>query len=191
MDLEPRLLRYFLAVAEELHFGRAAARLYISQPSLSNQIHKLERTLGTELFVRNNREVRLTVAGQALLAEAPLALAALARAAERTRLAGAGITGTVRLGFPPPASFETLGTLLAAVANDSPNMTVVPSELFSVEIPSRVVAGELDIGLALHPEPMRGVESELLRVEPVGAVLGEHHPLAASTSIRLADLAAE
>jgi DNA-binding transcriptional LysR family regulator len=97
----------------------------------------------------------------------------------------------VRLGYPPPASFETLGTLLAAVANDSPNMTVVPSELFSVEIPSRVVAGELDIGLALHPERMKGVESEPLRVEPVGAVLSERHPLAGGTSIRLADLAEE
>src|SRR5712675_820534 len=115
MDLEPRLLRYFLAVAEELHFGRAAARLYISQPSLSNQIHKLERTLGTELFMRNSREVKLTAAGQALLEDAPTALMALQRAAERARLTGAGITGTVRFGFPPPASFETLGAILAAV----------------------------------------------------------------------------
>src|SRR6202451_4284065 len=100
MDLQPRLLRYFMALAEELHFGRAAARLYISQPSLSNQIRKLERTFGTELFVRTSREVKLTAAGQALLEQGPLALAALERAAERTRLAGAGITGTVRLGYP-------------------------------------------------------------------------------------------
>jgi DNA-binding transcriptional LysR family regulator len=188
IDLEPRLLRYFLAVAEELHFGRAAARLYISQPSLSNQIHKLERGLGTELFVRTSRAVKLTAAGQALLEEAPLALAALERAAERARLAGAGITGTVRLGFPPPASFETLGTILAAVESDNPNMTVVASELFSAEIPGRVLRGELDIGLALHPEPVTGIRAEVLRVEPVAALIGKRHRLADASSISLTAL---
>src|ERR1700730_544690 len=101
MDLEPRLLRYFLAVAEELHFGRAAARLYISQPSLSNQIRNLERLLGSDLFVRTRRQVELTPAGRALLEEAPLALEATERAAQRARLAGAGVGGAVRLGFSP------------------------------------------------------------------------------------------
>src|SRR6202051_2740388 len=135
MDLEPRLLRYFLAVAQELHFGRAAARLYISQPSLSNQIHKLERSLGTDLFVRDSRHVELTTAGRALLEEAPLALAALERAAERARLAGDGMPGTVRLGYAPLAGVETLGAILAAIEHDSPNVTVIASELFSAKIP--------------------------------------------------------
>src|SRR6185295_8796067 len=174
MDLEPRLLRYFLAVANELHFGRAAARLYISQPSLSNQIRTLERTLGTDLFVRSSRQVELTPAGRVLLEEAPLALSALERAAERARLAGAGIAGTVRLGYAPMAGYETLGAILTAVEHDSPNVTVV--------------ASELDIGLALFPEPMRGVRSEPVRMEPLALLLGKHHPLADADSIPLTNL---
>jgi DNA-binding transcriptional LysR family regulator len=158
---------------------------------LSNQIRKLERTLGTELFARTSREVNLTDAGRALLEQAPLALAALERAAEHTRLAGEGVTGTVRLGYPPLASFETLGAILAAVENDNPNMTVIPSELFSAEIASRVLAGELDIGLALHPKPMTGIRTEVLRVEPLAAQLSKRHRLAHADSIQLADLEPE
>jgi DNA-binding transcriptional LysR family regulator len=183
------LLRYFLAVADELHFGRAAARLHISQPSLSAQIQKLERGLGTPLFVRTSRHVELTVAGRAFLDEARVVLAATQRAVERARLAGAGLAGTLRLGYAPPASFETLPALLAAVANDSPNVTVVPSEHFSAEAPARLVAGEIDVGLVLHPERMNGIESELLRAEPVAAVLSAGHSLAGAKSIRLAELA--
>src|SRR6266403_4392939 len=178
MDLEPRQLRYFLAVANELHFGRAAARLYISQPSLSNQIRTLERTLGTDLFTRTSRQVELTAAGRALLEEAPLALAALERAGERARLAGEGIAGTVRLGYSPMAGYETLGAILSAVEHDSPNVTLIASESFSAQIPGRVLAGELDVGLALFPESVRGVRSERLRVEPLALLLGEDHPLA-------------
>jgi len=188
MDLEPRLLRYFLAVAQELHFGRAAARLYISQPSLSNQIHKLEHTLGTDLFVRTSRQVALTPAGRALLEEAPLALGALERAAERACLAGAGIAGTVRLGYAPMAGYETLGAILTAVEHDSPNVTVIASEHFSSEIPGRVLAGEQDIGLALFPEPMRGVRSRPLRMEPLALLAGRHHRLAGTDPIPVASL---
>src|ERR1700749_491009 len=186
MDLEPRLLRYFVAVAQELHFGRAAARLYISQPSLSNQIRNLERILGTALFGRNSRQVGLTPAGRALLEEAPLALSALERAGERARLAGAGIAGTVRLGYAPMAGFETLDAILAAVEHDSPNVTVIASELFSAEIPRRVLAGELDVGLALHPEPTRGVTSQPLRREPPLLLVSTRHRLAGADPIPLA-----
>ena len=184
-------MRYFLAVAEERHFGRAAARLYISQPSLSNQIHKLEQTLGTDLFVRTSRHVELTTAGRALLEEAPPALAALERATERARLAGAGIAGTVRLAYTPVAIFETLGAILAAVEEDNPNMTIVPSEVFSAAIPGRVLAGKVDVGLALHPEPMRGVRSERLRVEPLMLLVGKRHRLADEDIVPLASLNAE
>jgi DNA-binding transcriptional LysR family regulator len=177
-----------LAVAEEHHFGRAAARLYISQPSLSNQIHKLEQTLGTDLFVRTSRHVELTTAGRALLEEAPPALAALERAAERARLAGEGIAGTVRLAYAPTAIFETLRAILTAVEHDNPNMTIVPSESFSAEIAGRVLAGKVDVGLSLHPEPMRGVRSEVLRVESLMLVVGKRHRLANARVVPLASL---
>jgi DNA-binding transcriptional LysR family regulator len=191
IDLEPRLLRYFMAVAEEQHFGRAAARLYISGPSLSNQIHKFEQKLGTDLFVRTSRHVELTPAGRALLEEAPLALAALERATERTRLAGAGIAGTVRLAYTPAASFETLGAVLAAVEDDNPSLTVVPSEVYSAEIPGHVLAGKVDVGVALEPEPMRGVQAEPLRAEPMVLLLGIRHRLADTGVVPLASLANE
>jgi hypothetical protein len=94
----------------------------------------------------------------------------------------------VRLGYAPLASFELLGAILAAVENDNPNMTVIPSELFSAEVPSRVLAGELDIGLALHPEPMTGIRTEVLRLEPLAVQLSKRHHLADADSIPLADL---
>jgi hypothetical protein len=86
------------------------------------------------------------------------------------------------------AGFETLAAILAAVEHDSPNVTVIASELFSAEIPGRVIAGELDVGLALHPEPMRGVRSEPLRREPLALLVGRRHRLADAPPIALAGL---
>lgn len=172
-----------MAVAEELHFGRAATRLYISQPSLSHQIRKLEETLGTPLFVRSSRRVQLTAAGRTLIREAPIALAALEQAVQLTRLAGSGIATTIRLGYTPVTSFDTLTTLLDALHEDHPGLTVAPREVFSAEIPERLCAGDLDIGLALAPQPIDGVGGEILRREPVSALLSTRHPLAGTPAI--------
>ncbi|WP_312877089.1 LysR substrate-binding domain-containing protein [Promicromonospora sukumoe] len=188
IDISPRVLRYFLAVAEELHFGRAATRLYISQPSLSHQIRRLEETLETPLFVRSSRRVRLTAAGRALLEEAPTALAALEQAVQRTRLAGSGTAATVRLGYTPVSSLDTLTTLLDALQDDHPGLTVEARELFSAEIPERISAGELDVGLALSPPPVDGVAAEALRREPVAALLSTRHRLCAEPTIPLSAL---
>lgn len=185
MDISPRLLQYFVAVAEELHFGRAAARLHISQPSLSQQIRKLEHTLGTALFIRSSRRVQLTAAGRTLALEAPVALSALARAVELTRLAGSGTETTVRLGYTPVASFETLSTLMNALQADQPTLTVIPREVFSAEIPEQLTNGELDLGLALSPPSREGVGSEFLREESVSALLSAHHRLADAPLIPL------
>jgi DNA-binding transcriptional LysR family regulator len=94
----------------------------------------------------------------------------------------------VRLGYAPTAGYETLGAILAAVEHDTPNVTVIASELFSAEIPARVLAGELDVGVALHPEPMRGVRSEPLRMEPHVALLSHRHRLAGTDPISLNSL---
>ncbi|MET9241332.1 LysR substrate-binding domain-containing protein [Nonomuraea sp. NPDC003709] len=178
IDVSPRVLRYFMAVAEELHFGRAATRLYIAQPSLSHQIRKLEETLGTPLFVRSSRSVQLTAAGRTLAREAPKALAALEQAVQLTRLAGAGIATTIRLGYTPVTSFDTLTALLDTLREDHPDVLVDAREFFSAEIPERLRAGDLDAGLALSPQPLDGVNGELLREEPVSAVLSARHRLA-------------
>jgi DNA-binding transcriptional LysR family regulator len=178
-------------VAEELHFGRAAARLYISQPSLSHQIRKLEETLGIPLFVRTSRRVQLTAAGRTLLEEAPRVLAALDQAVERTRLAGSGIATTIRLGYTPVANFDTLTTLLDALLAEHPDLMVDAREIFSAEIPERLCAGDLDIGLALSPQPTDGVGSEILRQEAVSALLSTRHRLAGAPKIPLADLSDE
>ncbi|WP_326597917.1 LysR substrate-binding domain-containing protein [Streptomyces sp. NBC_01803] len=183
MDVSPRVLRYFMAVAEELHFGRAAMRLYISQPSLSHQIRKLEETLETPLFVRSSRRVQLTAAGRTLAHEAPIALAALEQAVQFTQRAGSGIATTIRLGYTPVTSFGTLTVLLNALQEDHPDFTIDPRELFSAEIPERLCAGDLDIGLALSPQPRDGVGDEILREEPVSALLSTRHRLAAAPTI--------
>jgi DNA-binding transcriptional LysR family regulator len=132
--------------------------------------------------------VQLTAAGRTLLDEAPAALAALEGAAERTRLAGAGSSATVRLGYTPIAGFVTLPALLATAEQDHPELTVVAGEHFSAAIPERLLAGDLDVGLALHPQPVSGVERELLRAEPVTALLSNRHRLADAGSISLREL---
>ncbi|WP_307815704.1 LysR substrate-binding domain-containing protein [Myceligenerans indicum] len=188
IDIGPRLLRYFLAVAEELHFGRAAMRLYVSQPSLSQQIRKLEETLGTPLFVRSSRRVQLTAAGRTLLQEAPKALTALEQAVQLTRLSGSGIATTIRLGYTPIANFGTITVLLDALQEAHPDFTIDAREIFSAEIPERLRVGDLDIGLALSPQHLDGVAGELLRREAVSALLSTRHRLAAAPKIPLADL---
>ncbi|GAA1594195.1 LysR substrate-binding domain-containing protein [Kribbella hippodromi] len=162
--------------------------MYISQPSLSHQIRKLEDTLGTPLFVRSSRSVQLTAAGRTLAREAPVALAALEQAVRLTRLAGAGIATTIRLGYTPVTSFDTLSVLLDALREVHPDFMVDAREVFSAEIPERLRAGDLDVGLALSPQLLDGVDGELLREEPVAAVLSARHRLAAVPRIPVPEL---
>lgn len=148
MDLL-RHLRLFVVVAEELHFGRAAEVIGMAQPPLSQSVRRLEAHLDAELFDRSRRHVRLTPAGEVLLAEARTLLAAEQRL--RTAMAGAGEPATLRVGVPPQTSAAALHALLTACARDLPGVLVEPQEREGAEQLRLLRAGALDVGLLHHP----------------------------------------
>jgi DNA-binding transcriptional LysR family regulator len=183
-DLETRQLRYFVAVAEELHFGRAAARLGIAQPPLSRAIRDLERQLGTQLLIRSTRQVTLTPIGETLLADARVALDAVRAAARRARRA-AEPEPTLRVALKADFDAGLLPGILDAY-------DVLPVELVLGGPGEQVPAlrdGRADVALTMLPFDERGVHSEELVTGPRLVALPAADPLAARTTIRLADLA--
>ena len=189
-EVETRELRYFVAVAEELHFGRAAQRLGMAQPPLSRAIRQLERRLGTELFVRTSREVSLTAAGSVLLAEGRAALDAVAAAERRTRRAATGSPGLV-LVTKAGASGELLAKLLDAYAAE-PDSVGVDVLLCGPGEQGRLLQdGRADVAFLHLPfDSTAGFDTEELVTEGQVLVLSSGHPLAARTELRLAEVAA-
>src|SRR3954453_14199444 len=134
MEPEARLLRYFLAVADELNFTRAAERLGIAQAALGAQIRQLEAQLGTQLLERTTRSVRLTEAGRVVHGQGPAALAALADVWDAARRAGRGEAGRLRVAYSPSAGYETAPALVRAVRDRHPGIEVSPEGLSMPEI---------------------------------------------------------
>src|SRR3954447_25828899 len=126
-------LRGFVAVAEELHFGRAAARLKMTQPPLSRQIQKLERAVGAQLLERDNRRGALTAAGQVFLGEARRLLALAEAAPDQARRVSAGSSGVVRIGFTAASTYGILGRLLNELARELPDVSVDLAEMVTRE----------------------------------------------------------
>ncbi|RKS77862.1 DNA-binding transcriptional LysR family regulator [Motilibacter peucedani] len=191
MDVETRELRYFVAVAEELHFGRAARRLGIAQPPLSRAIRLLERRMGVTLLNRTSREVRLTAAGEMLLAEGRSALAAVAGAVRRSQKAAATSPRLV-LALKPGGDADLLPTILDHYAATVPD--AVPVELaFSVgERAAMVRDGRADLALLHRPQnDLTGLDSEDLHTQGQVVVLPDDHPLATRTTVSMADLRGE
>ncbi|OIJ68334.1 LysR family transcriptional regulator [Streptomyces mangrovisoli] len=187
-DLEVRQLRYFVAVAEELHFGRAAARLGMAQPPLSRSIRELERQLGVTLFERTTRQVRLTAAGEVLLRDARTALEAVTAAAHRARQAGSA-SPRLRIALKADVDGGLLPQILHTYGADGASL---PSELVLGgfgEQPQALRDGIADVGLVLCPFDGRGLDSEPLLTEPVLVALATADPLTARTRLSLADLA--
>ncbi|HEV7169161.1 MAG TPA: LysR family transcriptional regulator [Micrococcaceae bacterium] len=171
-------LRGFVAVADELHFGRAAERLNMTQPPLSRQIQKLERAIGVQLFERDNRRVTLTPAGQAFLSEAQKLLALAMHAPDRARRISEGSAGVVRIGFTSASTFGLLGALLNEIAHRLPDVDVELQEMVSREQTNALAADELDMGLARPPFDPDEFDGRLLYREPIVVALPAGHSLA-------------
>jgi DNA-binding transcriptional LysR family regulator len=184
-DVETRELRYFVAVAEELHFGRAALRLGMAQPPLSRAIRQLEERIGVRLFDRDRRGVRLTLAGEALLREAPAALDAVRAAVRRARRAGAPERPLV-LATKAGSSHEFLQALLDAAPDDLP-VDVTLCEIG--EQAGLLRDGTADVAVMHRPfDDFTGIDAVDLYSEPQVAIVPASHPLARRRSLTMAEV---
>ncbi|WP_273889236.1 LysR family transcriptional regulator [Rubrobacter naiadicus] len=188
--MELRHLRYFVAVARELHFGRAAASLHIAQPSLSQQISRLEGELGVRLFERSNHRVELTEAGEALLEEAEAVLEGAHRAAEAARRAGRGERGHLEVGVVPSATDELLPAVLRRYGERFPGVSLTLQELTTPAQLEALREGRIAVGFA-HPPASPAVEARVVYREPIVLALPERHPLCRETEVTLASLERE
>ena len=193
MGFELRHLRYFVAVAEELNFTRAAARLHIAQPPLSQQIRQLEEELGARLFDRTKHEVRLTEAGRAALGEARQTLAQAERVAIAARRVSEGVSGRLRLGFPGSFPHTTLPEMLRAFRAKFPGVQLNLQECSTEEQLELLAAGKIDVGFVRLPvegAPESLALKPILR-EPLILALPKKHTLARRAKVPVRALAGE
>lgn len=182
-------VRGFVAVADELHFGRAAERLQMTQPPLSRQIQRLEREVGARLLDRDQRSVALTAAGEAFLVDARRLLATADAARVRARRIDAGAAGLVRLAFTANAAGEVLPAVLAEAASTLPDVQLDLVEMVSTDQVRALHEGAIDVGLA-RPPFGDGLVSEVIHREPLLLAVPAGHPLASADEIALADVVA-
>lgn len=190
--MELRHLRYFVAVAEELNFTRAAAVLQMSQPPLSQQISQLEGELGVQLFERGPRHVALTDAGEIVLAEARRVLAGVGELKQVAAGAIGGLTSRpLRLGCIPSGFTELLPAVVPVFRRRNPAVTLLISSLDIYDQTRALRRGELDIGVLRAIDEIPGILTSPIEEQPFVAAIHQEHPLADTAAVRLADLAAE
>lgn len=183
---DPRLLRSFTTLADELHFGRAAERLNVAQPALSQQIARLERQLGVRLFARTRRSVELTATGRAVLTAARAAVDAHAQVEAIAR----GERGELRVGLSPGAHYVSQA-VLAAFAKSRPHVRIRATHDSSGALARGVAAGALDVGIGFCTEAPPGAVCEPLAEERAVLAVPERHPLAGRSTVALRELAHE
>ena len=189
--MELRHLRYFVAVAEELHFGHAAARLNTSQPSLSQQIRALERELKVDLFKRTRRHVELTPAGRRFFHEARSILSAADRAAGLAREAARDEAWSLVVGVSADTDWTVLGPALRLFAEHVPSPTVLFQNLAPEAQIAALRAGRIDVGFVTLPLDAEGFVTERTGRTRLVVALRRDHPLARKRAVRLEDLAKE
>lgn len=192
MNIELRHLRYFIAVAEELHFGHAAARLNISQPPLSQQIQILEQQVGARLLARTNRSVSLTPAGRQFLADSRQILNQVDEAAARALRLHQGETGELRIGFTSSAPFiKAVSDTLSSFRQRYPDVHIQTREINTREQIAPLNEGTLDLGLMRNTPLPETLAWEVILREPLLAMVPRNHPLATRTAVSLHELAQE
>jgi DNA-binding transcriptional LysR family regulator len=190
-DMELRHLKYFVAVAEELNFRRAAERLFMEQPPLSRQIRQLEDELGVELFQRNRQGVSLTAAGRAFLNEARLALAQAERAAQAARQAGEAQQTKLVIGFSICIFNRLLANVIQTFREIAPTINISLTEAQTAVQVQAIATGDIDVGFIHLPIDHPDLSFETVLTEQLVAVLPQEHPLAALLTIPLHLLADE
>jgi DNA-binding transcriptional LysR family regulator len=189
--LDLRRLHYFVTVAEELHFGRAAARLHVAQPSLSQQIRTLEQELGVELLRRDHRRVELTRAGAALLREGRRVLAQAQRAEDAARAVGAGVAGSLVVGFMGSAGRQILPRVVREFRTEHPDVGIEVREIPLPDTNRAVREGLVDVAFIRPIEDDPGLCVEPLPPDALVAVLPTGHRLANQDALPLSALAGE
>jgi DNA-binding transcriptional LysR family regulator len=184
-------LRCFVAVADELHFGRAAERLNMTQPPLSRQIQILERILDVQLVARSSRSVKLTPAGQSFLPEARHILGLAESSALLVKRVARGKAGSLKIGFTAASAYSYLPRLVATCRDELPDVALSLKEMVSGDQLKRLLSGEIDIGLMRPPLPRAGLGSFRVIAEPMLAALPHNHHLARQPNLKLEQLAAE
>lgn len=186
--MELRHLRYFMALAEELNFTRAAAKVHVTQSTLSHQIKQLENEIGQLLFEREGRRVVMTGAGESLLLRLGNVLRTIDDSVRAAKSVGAPLSGTLHVGTTPTFNASLMPGCLAAFLERQRSVQVIVTEALAASVEAEIAGGRIDVGIGYMPTRRNDLSFEPLYIEEMVLVVQARHPLAARRRVRLAEL---